>query len=151
MKKLCLLFTAVWLLLLVGCAKPALKPSDIQVSPDAGIVLWSDGTYNAQSDNNSFHITNKTRQQVTYGREYHLEQLIDDQWMVIPFKKKVNFEQEVIVLEPGATNQESFFQNLDHDYTFEEGHYRILKQVTLDDGQQLWLADEFDMLPPYKP
>lgn len=147
MKKIVLMALFITLLLMAACANAPLKASDVVVSPDSGVALVADGTYRVGLDKAPFHIANSTQQQVTYGLYYQLERMIDGQWYVVPFKKDAAVQDISVLLEPGATNQENFRQDM-HDYRFEEGRYRILKQVYLQpDGRALWLEGVFDMLP----
>ncbi len=150
MKKAVLLIIIAALAVLSACAGgsarstlTALKTSDYastDFSATGAVVLAPEqASYTVTAEEITCTVTNNTPGNVTYDEQYALEIFLQDGWHPIPFPKNMIFAPVGYTLRPGVTNILSIKLS-EHDFPFEPGHYRLVKQV--DDYA---VSAEFDL------
>lgn len=102
-------------------------------------------------------LVNNSDKSYSYGNLYHLEYRYGNEWYQIPFDENYGFTMEAYMLgsvdgkamidgfEEKIANTRSFTVYLDGTGTLPEGHYRMIKDISEDGGNDYILAAEFDL------
>lgn len=106
------------------------------------------GTYPTDVQEIKLSIVNGSKQALTFGEPYTLEQQKNGRWYTVPDQGELFFNALAQLLNAGekadvAAQIGSF--PLITGTPFEAGNYRILKQVSSDEGQT-WLSAEFTVV-----
>ena len=140
---------AALLLSLASCNREkALEPSpygegdfdaagDVELSTDYPV-------YDSSVTSYSYDITNNTEDTITFGSAYSIELYADGAWRSLPVLDDVGWNDIGYEAAPGETvrNAFSFWQ---YDFTVADGTYRLIKSVTLGDGEERLLCREFSI------
>ena len=136
---------AALLLSLVSC-KEKLEPSthgeeDFDVTGDVELAIEYP-VYDSSVTSYNYAITNNTEDTITFGQAYSIEIYADGAWKALPLLEDVGWDDIGYEAAPGesVTNAFSFWQ---YDFTVVDGTYRLIKSVTMGDGEARLLCREF--------
>ena len=140
------ILAAALLLSLVSCNRKELEPSpygeaDFDTSGD--VALTTDyPAYDSTVTSYQYAITNNTEDPVTFGQAYSIEVYAGGAWKALPLLEDVGWDDVGYQAAPGerVTNAFSFWP---YDFTVVDGTYRLIKAVTLGDGETRILCREF--------
>lgn len=150
MKKIRFLLMIVSFLALVGCAKNAFRPSDLEPST----AMITEGEINGSVKESSIQSLDKnitlvfenlTDTEYYYGLAFVLEVELEGSWYQVPFDEEVAFIEIAMFLEGNAATEEvidlsTYFKNLP------AGKYRIVKDFWTD-NQTVTIAPTFEIKP----
>lgn len=137
------------LMALVSCGTPeGFDPDTLEqstageISADVTMRL-SQQEFRATPDELSLVITNHTGAEYTYGTEYRLEVLLDNQWYVLPAEEELYFTSIGVMLQPDGINSENIAPEEYREH-LPAGHYRVVKEF-YGAGGEITAAAEFSI------
>ena len=143
------IFAAALLLSLVSCHHEAeLEASpydagDFDTSGDVALTIEYP-VYDSSVTSYSYSVVNNTEGTVTFGQQYSIEMLSDGEWKSLPMLEDVAWNSIGYEAAPGETVSNSF-SFWPYDFTVADGTYRLIKSVTLEDGEARLLCREFSI------
>ena len=150
MKRVVLWFFAAALLLsLVSCQHEIeLEPSpysegDFDTSGEVALTIEYP-VYDDSVTSYRYSVTNNTEETVIFGQQYSIEMLSDGEWKSLPMLEDVGWNDIGYEAAPGETVSNSF-SFWPYDFSVVEGTYRLIKTVTLGDGEARLLCREFSV------
>lgn len=110
----------------------------------SGIITASIADTDLDTSSKSITILfeNRTDQEFMYGKEPHLEVLIDQEWYTVPIKDGSAWTEIGIILAPNAANEYKEVLSFYYDDLI-AGHYRYIKSFS--GGSQVNVSVEFDI------
>lgn len=138
---------AALLLSLVSCNQE-LEPSsygegDFDTSEDVVLAIEYP-VYDSSVTSYRYSVVNNTEETVTFGQQYSIEMLSDGEWKQLPPAEDVGWNSVGYEVAPGETLSNSF-SFWPYAFTVVDGTYRLIKSVTLGDGEARLVCREFSI------
>lgn len=151
MKRIVLwIFAAALLLSMVSCQneikleRSPYSEEDFDTTGEVALTIEYP-VYDRSVTSYTYSVVNNTDETVTFGREYSIEMLSDGEWKLLPqLEEGVDWPSDASVVAPGETVSNSF-SFWPYDFSVVEGTYRLIKTVTLGDGEARLLCQEFSI------
>ena len=151
MKRIVLwIFAAALLLSMVSCQneikleRSPYSEEDFDTTGEVALTIEYP-VYDRSVTSYTYSVVNNTDETVTFGREYSIEMLSDGEWKLLPqLEEGVDWPADASVVAPGETVSNSF-SFWPYDFSVVEGTYRLIKSVTLGDGEERLLCREFSI------